>query len=286
MNSKFKCRAVFLLIVCTVLTCIFGSLTVFASETADSGVAYKISDDGTYIIIEGYNDILPNVKIEAEIDGLPVKEIAESAFQNRLDIYSVTIPDSVEKIGEAAFRNCVNLKTVRLPSGLDEIPFECFRDCKILDSVKLPEALTEIGPRAFDGCTMLGRLTIPASVKEIGYDAFYNCESIVLDCSQNEYAQNYAVRFNINTDFKGTTLYFVMMMALGTIFFAVIAFILIKIFNAHIKKHPSHNPGIYIAKFFSLIWKGICFVFSNIWKFIGFIIGSVIDAFDRIKRKK
>ncbi len=285
MNLKVKRRAVFFMIFCAVFALIF-SHSVFADGTADSGVAYRVSDDGTYIIIEGYNDILPVVNIEAEIDGLPVKEIAESAFQNRDHIYSVTIPDTVEKIGEAAFRNCINLISVKLPSNLAELPFECFRDCKLLGSITLPQTLIKIDDRAFFGCTMLGKTVIPESVKEIGYDAFYNCESIVLDCSQNKYAQNYATQFNINTDFTGTTLYFVLMMAIGIAVFLVIALILIKLMRAHIKKHPSHDPKIYILKFFSLIARGSRFIFSKIWTFIMIIVDLIIAIIDKIQRKK
>ncbi len=230
MSLRTKHSIIFLLILFAFIATLT-SVSAFADGTADSGAAYRISDDGTYIIIEGYDDILPNIKIESEIDGLPVKEIASSAFQNLSYIYSVTIPDSVEKIGEAAFRNCINLKSVRLPSGLTEIPFECFRDCKILDSINLPTTLKKIDVRAFYGCTLLGKTKIPASVTEIGYDAFYNCESITLDCSENEYAQDYAIRFNINTDFEGTTLYFILMMLLGTVVCAAIVLIVYIIYR-------------------------------------------------------
>ncbi len=286
MKLKTKHRAVFLLILCIALLSALCGVTAFADEAADNLFAYSISDDGTYVIIEGYNDILPNVKIESEIDGLPVKEIAKSAFQNNSNIYSITIPDSVEKIGEAAFRNCVNLTSVRLPSTLTEIPTECFRDCVILSSVNMPGSLTKIDSRAFYGCTMLRRLSIPASVTDIGYDAFYNCESITLDCSENEYARDYAARFNINMGFEGTTLYFVMMMALGTLVIGAVAFVLIKLAQAHIKKHPSHNPAIYIAKFFSLIGRGIRFILSKLWAFIMLIVDFIIAIIDKVQRKK
>ena len=243
-----------LLLVISILAVIFISCFTPVS-TAKSGVTYKVSDDGTYIIITGYDDQFPTLNIEAEIDGLPVKEIAESAFHNNGYIYNVSIPDTVEKIGEAAFRNCYNLLSVKLPATLKELPYDCFRDCSILSDIVIPETLETIDDFCFQGCTKLSELKIPASVTKIGYDVFMYCESILLDVSENAYAAEYAQRFNVNTDFKGTSLYFFMMMGLGLICaiagFLVLYFIFRKIFQ----KHPNLNPFTYIGKFFSLIGK-------------------------------
>ena len=76
----------------------------------------------TYVIVTGTTEEFPSIKIEAAIGGLPVKEIAPSAFQNNYSLYSIEIPDSVTVIGEAAFRNCRSLVSVRLPAGLTELP--------------------------------------------------------------------------------------------------------------------------------------------------------------------
>ncbi len=269
-----------------ILTVIFCGSNVGAADvnTADSGVAYTVSEDGTYVIIVGYSDILPNVVIEPEIEGLPVKEISKSAFQNRPDIYSVTIPDSVEKIGEAAFRSCPNLRSVRLPSGLTELPFECFRDCKTLSSVTLPESLKEIGDYCFQNCTLLGKLKIPAAVKNIGYEAFLHCESIMLDCSENEYAKSYAEKFNVNTEFKGTTLYFLMVIGIVTLVAIAISAVILLLIRSHVKKHPDHDPSIYIEGFFAFVGRGLNFIFSHVKGFISAIVDFFISLFDKKKK--
>ncbi len=282
-----KMRRSFLML--AVLVMLFSLFAVTANadiETAESGIDYQVSDDGTYVIVIGFSDLFPNVEIESEIDGLPVKEIAKSAFQNLRQVYSVYIPDSVEIINEAAFRNCMNLQSVRLPAGLTELPFECFRDCKLLNKITLPETLKKIDAYCFSGCTKLGDLKIPASVSEIGYDAFLHCESIRLDCSENEYAQEYAESFNINTEFEGTSLYFAMMMGIGTVVAAVIALIIYFIMRAHIKKHPTHDPAIYIGRFFALIGRGIRFVFSALRKLVMLIVDLVISLIDKLGKKK
>jgi len=242
-------------------------------SAARSGVNYKVSEDGTYIIITGYDEQFPTLNIESEIDGLPVKEIAESAFQNNRYVYDVTIPDTVEKIGEAAFRNCQNLLSVTLPASLKELPLDCFRDCSLLDGLILPETLEKIDDFCFQGCTKLEKLKIPASVTHIGYDVFMYCESILLDVSENSYAAEYAQRFNVNTDFKGTSLYFFMMMGIGlacaTAGFIVLYFIFRKIFQ----KCPALNPFTYIGKFFSLIGK----LFGKIGDLIKWLISRLGD---------
>ncbi len=266
-----KQRAKILLLI-SILALIFISCFTTVSA-AKSGVTYKVSDDGTYIIITGYDDQFPTLNIESEIDGLPVKEIAESAFQNNGYIYNVTIPDTVEKIGEAAFRNCYNLLSVKLPATLKELPFDCFRDCAILSDIVLPETLETIDDFCFQGCTKLGELKIPASVTKIGYDVFMYCESILLDVSENAYAADYAQRFNVNTDFKGTSLYFFMMMGVGLVCalagFLVLYFIFRKIFQ----KYPALNPFTYIGKFFSLIGK----LFNKIGELIKLLLSKLGD---------
>ncbi len=275
------------MLICLAAILTLGAFSVFAdTDISESGCDYQISEDGTYVIIIGTKAESFNLKIDSEIDGLPVKEIAEAAFQNNQDIYNVTIPDSVEKIGEAAFRNCQNLVSVTLPSGLKELPFECFRDCKVLGAPVLPETLEKIDASCFEGCTKIGDIKIPASVTEIGYDAFLNCESIRLDCSENAYAAEYAEKFNINTDFEGTSGYFFLMMLAGVAVMSVIAVILVIIFRRHLKKHPNHNPGIYIGRFFNMLGRGIAFVFNLLKKGLMFIVDKVIEFLEKRERKK
>ncbi len=225
------------------LTAVFAFLSVLTSmpfsvnaAQAESGVEYRISDDGTYVIITGITEEFPSVKIESEIEGLPVKEIAASAFQNKYSLYTIEIPDSVTVIGEAAFRNCRSLVSVRLPAGLKELKMDTFRDCSVLSSITLPSTLETIGDFCFQGCIKLGKLTIPALVNEIGYDAFMECESIMLNVKENAYAAEYAAANNVNTEFSGTGTYFFLMMTLGTVVLFAAVFFVIFIAKKIIKK--------------------------------------------------
>ena len=210
-------RIRFLAVILTLLTVLTAFALSVNSASADSGIEYRVSDDGTYIIVTGTTEDFPSIKIESQIEGLPVKEIAPSAFQNNYSLYSIDIPDSVTVIGEAAFRNCRSLVSVRLPEGLKQLPMDAFRDCYVLDGVTLPQTLETIDDFCFQGCRKLGKLKIPASVTVIGHDVFMECESIHLDVSDNTYAADYAAKNNVNTDFRGTGAYFFLMMLLGTV---------------------------------------------------------------------
>ena len=248
-----KLRYRFLILI-SVLTVLFISCLTPVSA-ARSGVKYKVSEDGTYIIITGYDEQFPTLEIESELEGLPVKEIAESAFQNNRYVYNVVIPDTVEKIGEAAFRNCQNLLSVKLPAGLKELPMDCFRDCSVLSEIVIPQTLETIDDFCFQGCTKLGELKIPASVTHLGYDVFMYCESVILDVSENAYAAEYAQQFNVNTNFDGTSSYFFLMMGIGIVCALVLFLILYFPLKKFFEKYPALNPFTYIGKFFGLLGK-------------------------------
>ncbi len=252
----------FLTVILTLLAVLSACTLSVSAASADSGIEYRISDDGAYVIVTGTTELFPSIKIEAEINGLPVKEIAPSAFQNK-PLYSIEIPDSVTTIGEAAFRNCQSLVSVRLPAGLKELPMDAFRDCFVLDGVVLPEGLETIDDFCFQGCRKLGKLAVPASVKTIGHDAFMECESILLDVKNNPYAAEYAEKNNVNTDFKGTGSYFFLMMLLGTAALFAAVFLISVVLKKHLKKNPSHNPVIYIKKAFYSVKRGMGRIFKR-----------------------
>lgn len=265
MVSKARRLSVTLLTLTLVLVMLAISLPtpLKASGTGDSGVSYEVSDDGTYIIITGYDEQFPNLTIESEIDGLPVKEIAESAFQNCRYIYSLTIPDSVEIIGQKAFRDCPNLVSVKLSASLKSIPFEAFRDCRMLTSIVLPDALERIESFAFQG-SGIRKMKIPASVNYIGHDVFMLCENIRLDVSENALAAEYAEKYSVNTEFKGTTLYFVLMMLLGSAVAIVVGLVIIALLRRYFAKHPTHNPFVYVGRAFGALRRYTVILFRKI----------------------
>jgi len=82
------------------------------------------------------NEVPPNqVVIPATYNGLPVTEIAASAFFMADNITSVTISNSVTKIGNAAFKVCTSLTSVTIGSGVTSIGHDAFNGCTKLTSV-------------------------------------------------------------------------------------------------------------------------------------------------------
>ena len=173
----------------------------YAKETPE-GISYLESEDGTHVMIVGFRgDVADGGKaiIPEEIDSLPVTEIAESAFAGNSVIKYLLIPESVSVIGEYAVSRVYNLETAVLPKSMKEIPVGMFEGCGSLKNIELPPELVSIGDMAFSGCTVLGRLYIPATVSNIGFDAFSACEKLLLDCTDNSSAANYAEANGIET---------------------------------------------------------------------------------------
>jgi len=174
-----------------------------AYDESLGGFVYEPDGNGGYVIT-GYNEIERNIVIPDMIGDIPVTAIGETAFYGKGDILSVTVPDGVTVIGKDAFGDCKKLASVKLPASVREIGADAFRGCDMLRDIKLPSGLEVIGDSAFEGCTRLGKLTVPASLREIGVDAFLSCESLILECSGNPTAEEYAEHYSIPTSFTDT----------------------------------------------------------------------------------
>lgn len=166
---------------------------VLPADLAD--FAYTI-EDGTCTITD-YTGTQTNLAIPAQIEGYPVKTIAQYAFDNcyfrcviipdgvetiRYDAFSgcswlssVHLPDSVTEIGIAAFRSC-NLGSFRVPPRVQKIPDELLKDNLSLTEVVIPEGVTEIGEDAFRNCGHLQSVMLPSTLTIIGKGAFDDCD--------------------------------------------------------------------------------------------------------------
>lgn len=181
------------------LLIVFSFTSVVAS--ADSSVYLTFSKSGeSYTVDKCLASASGVVSIPEKYNGLPVKRIAENAFQECSAITQVIIPESVEKIGNYAFSACGTLKivsfnnsncelgtalfsgcdsleTVNLPSNLAGISKEMFKSCRSLSEIYLPSTVMAIGEEAFMN-SGLAKVTIPAAVMFIGKNAFMSCPNI------------------------------------------------------------------------------------------------------------
>lgn len=117
------------------------------------------------IVADTYND-------------LPVTEISPYAFENEINITSVTLPQTITKIGEAAFSNCNSLTSINIPARITTINKETFQGCCNLTSINLPDNITYIGVSAFSNCNNLKTINLPDNITSIASSAFSNCSSL------------------------------------------------------------------------------------------------------------
>ena len=157
------------------------ALTVNAGFTATAAAQFG---DFTYtmangaVTITGYTGAGGDVEIPAQIEGLPVTAIGNSAFSGKASLMSVSIPASVTSIGSTAFSSCTSLRSITIPKSVTIIQVGLFAGCTNLASVDIPNSVSRIEYYAFGGCVSLANVTIPDSVTSIGYGAFASCQSI------------------------------------------------------------------------------------------------------------
>ncbi len=148
---------------------------IYLNDTPDSPISefeYTIDSDNRGIKIIEYNGKSKNVKVPEQINGLPVRRIANGAFSNS-SIESITLPKSIYSIGYKAFSGSEKLKKVTMQEGLAEIDYAAFAGCTSLSDISLPSSLISVGGAAFANCSSLKNIVVPNNVTGIGYCVFY-----------------------------------------------------------------------------------------------------------------
>lgn len=107
-----------------------------------------------------------------------VTYIEDRAFENCIDLSSITIPNSVTSIEFRAFAGWSSLNSVKLGNSLNHIGSKAFYECTDLISVKIPDSVISIEDYAFYGCSM-SYMNIPNSVSSIGEGAFEECKKLM-----------------------------------------------------------------------------------------------------------
>ncbi len=154
--------------------------TIAKEKAAPGGdFSYEFNDTEDGVVITWYSGTAKSVIIPAEIEGYPVVEIGESAFEST-DLFetkrtryfdSILIPPSVTKIGSRAFIGC-SFKAMVIPDSVKILEDYAFKKCNKLVFVKLSNNLKKIGKECFMECSALHDITIQNSVEIIGQKAF------------------------------------------------------------------------------------------------------------------
>ena len=166
-------------------------------------------DDANRATITGYSGNATALYIPGEIDGHEVVAIGDRAFENRTDLRTVMIPDSVTEIEAYSFNNCTNLSNVTLSKSLKYMGGRAFGSCEKITQIEIPKSLdncgnsgyasyhgpfgacsglkkitfeegtTEISSGLFRGCTGLEEINIPDGVTKIESSSFEDCINLV-----------------------------------------------------------------------------------------------------------
>ena len=118
------------------------SLSVSATEVSTDAV----SGDWTYTLsygeatITGYSGNSTSVTVPSSVSGYTVVGIGSSVFNDRYEIKSITLPDTLQTIGSCAFQNCRSLTSITLPKSLTSIGYRAFHNCYGLQKITIHSA--------------------------------------------------------------------------------------------------------------------------------------------------
>ena len=206
------------LVLCMLCTLLPASLPA-AQAYSETDVACPVEGGNIYFdketgTVTDCDDSVTSADIPAEIDGVAVTSIGDSAFEGCTSLTGVTIPDSVTSIGVYAFSGCSGLTSVTISEGVTTIGEQAFFDCSSLTAIRvsegntaytsedgvlfskdkttlhtypagkaeseyaIPKSVINISVSAFNGCSSLTSVTIPESVTSIGKRAFEGCTNL------------------------------------------------------------------------------------------------------------
>ncbi len=115
------------------------------------------------------------VNVPAEIDGVPVTDIFDYAFEDADNTYQLTLPEGITVIPDSAFASMNSLERVILPAGLKKIDREAFKYCGMAELL-LPASLETVAGRAF-ASSKFGTLCFEGTaLPEFASDAFEDAE--------------------------------------------------------------------------------------------------------------
>lgn len=147
------------------------------TTTVIDGVLYERVDDGKdiYYRVRGLRNAgdttygKDRIVLEDEVDGRPVKEIDERAFQGK-QIREFVCNERLERIGRMAFAD-TELGSITFNEGLTELGDSVFENCSIAE-VTLPDSLMVLPENTFYRCDNLERVTLGSNLRTVETHAF------------------------------------------------------------------------------------------------------------------
>ena len=142
-----------------------------------SGLAYTLSNDGTYYTVaKGTANTSGVVYIPKTHNGKSVREIASDGFKNCTGLTGVVIQgNNLQVVGTSAFSGCDNITEIRIPQTVTGIGNNAFAGCSSLAVVYMERAalpVTTLGTNVFLSCSSLSKIYVPHN-----YHYYYNNNS-------------------------------------------------------------------------------------------------------------
>ena len=160
--------------------CLVVSLFSIPALAEEDTVVYRIDDcmeldfdKSTGTITQGrilVNEVIPELRIPDEIEGVPVTVIGDRAFEGigsgnlsqefwQGGFKRVVLPAHLKAVGDGAFYFCAHTEEVEFPNDLESLDHMAFGDCS-LKSVILPASLNDLAYDAFGDNRNLKELKI------------------------------------------------------------------------------------------------------------------------------
>ena len=152
--------------------------------SATDGLIYVKSADGTYAEVVGYQGSHKRVAIADEYEGVPVREIAPSAFlfKGMTDIY---LPSSITAIGERAFDECSELEAVHISDIASWCRIDFARTAKGDDSFTVLSNPLTYATKLYINGTYSPKLVLTSDVTEVKPCAFWAYRGLIeVDCEE------------------------------------------------------------------------------------------------------
>lgn len=164
----------------------YGSSTENHQWSVESVAWHKYRDEIRRVVIgEGITFLCPYAFqdcVNLTSVSLPDSLIGISlhGFSGCTRLTNIVIPNGVESISNGAFLGA-GLESVYIPDSVDMIDMNAFLGCTSLKTARLPQFMDEPGDdfreHAFRDCTSLTSVNIPDGVTELAY-SFYGCSSL------------------------------------------------------------------------------------------------------------
>lgn len=166
--------------------------------TSDREDGFILYNDGTTVVLIGYNGTATELVLPAQFDGIDYT-IGLGALSSCTNLTKITIPFvganigayansdgtqlfgyifGVEKVDAALTAEYVPATlTEVIVTGGTQIGQQAFRDCKNIKKVTLPEGLTTIKNLAFKDCTALESINLPTTLTTLN-NALQGCSAL------------------------------------------------------------------------------------------------------------